>query len=367
MAEAVAPLKLTSEMLASASKDLGAYTGALDLDLGNLLASDPSDLHVPATASPEEVEEHCRGHARDIVQALIQGLFSCPSRKVDMGRMAQLPAPTFALPRVKPLPKPKPLTKWEKFAKEKGIRKKKKDKVVWDDATGEWRRRYGYKRAGDISDVGVIEAKPTDQVGEDPFEKLEKKKKSNVAKNEANRIRNVRAAAKATGGKKASFGGGDADGSIPSPSSATLATSRGLQRVSDGGKAGVGGVRRPNKRQLEDAVATAAGSTASMGRFDEKLEGEKPAKARGKKKKNFPLADPGERDRVREMALKLIAQQGDELVDMKKAVNMQQFINDQRRAAEKQNGGGAGVGGKHSGGKKRKGHGAPDGKKMRTK
>ena len=31
------------------------------------------------------------------------------------------------------IPKPKPPTKWEKFAKAKGIQKQKKDKLIWDD------------------------------------------------------------------------------------------------------------------------------------------------------------------------------------------------------------------------------------------
>ena len=37
------------------------------------------------------------------------------------------------LPREKPVPKPRPPTKWEKYAREKGINKRKKDKKVWDD------------------------------------------------------------------------------------------------------------------------------------------------------------------------------------------------------------------------------------------
>ena len=62
------------------------------------------------------------------------------------------------------MPKPKPLTKWEKFAKAKGIQKKKKDKMVWDEDFGEWRRRWGYKKANNPLDKDnwIIEMKDSD-------------------------------------------------------------------------------------------------------------------------------------------------------------------------------------------------------------
>lgn len=33
------------------------------------------------------------------------------------------------------VPKGKPMTKWAQFAKDRGIRKTKKDKLVWDEAS----------------------------------------------------------------------------------------------------------------------------------------------------------------------------------------------------------------------------------------
>lgn len=64
----------------------------------------------------------------------------------------------------KPLPAPRELTRWEQFAQRKGIQKKKKDKLVWDESVGEWRRRFGYKRVNDPKDIHVLPAKATDQV-----------------------------------------------------------------------------------------------------------------------------------------------------------------------------------------------------------
>ncbi len=77
--------------------------------------------------------------------------------------MADLPDPITALPRAKPLPKPREPTKWELFAQRKGITKRKRSKEVWDEEAGEYKRRFGYKRAGDESEVPIIEAHAIDQ------------------------------------------------------------------------------------------------------------------------------------------------------------------------------------------------------------
>lgn len=37
----------------------------------------------------------------------------------------------------------KPLTKWEQFARSKGITKKRKERAVWDEERQEWRARWG--------------------------------------------------------------------------------------------------------------------------------------------------------------------------------------------------------------------------------
>jgi regulator of ribosome biosynthesis len=60
-----------------------------------------------------------------------------------MGIFAELPEPTTQLPRAKPIPKEKPMTRWEKFAKSKGIQKKKQDRYEYDETLGEERPRFG--------------------------------------------------------------------------------------------------------------------------------------------------------------------------------------------------------------------------------
>lgn len=70
---------------------------------------------------------------RDNTQLLINEIWQLPTERVDECIVAKLPAPTTVLPRLRKVPGPKPMTKWEKFAQEKGITKKKKDKKVYDE------------------------------------------------------------------------------------------------------------------------------------------------------------------------------------------------------------------------------------------
>jgi regulator of ribosome biosynthesis len=66
------------------------------------------------------------------------------------------------LPRFKPLPTPKQPTKWELFARKKGIGKyntalgsseaERRKKLVYDEATGDWVPRWGYKGKNKASD-----------------------------------------------------------------------------------------------------------------------------------------------------------------------------------------------------------------------
>lgn len=140
-------------------------------DLGLLLASDPNPLDLPASASA--LEPALASVARDGAQALINQLLStCPltATKTD-GVLLTLPRAHTALPREKPLPVAKPPTKWEQFAKRKGIAPKTKEQrknLQWNEARGEWEKKWGWKgdqRASDraqgkVPDDWVVEVKP---------------------------------------------------------------------------------------------------------------------------------------------------------------------------------------------------------------
>jgi regulator of ribosome biosynthesis len=110
-------------------------------DLGNLLLNDANPL--PHKYTPEDL----KATARDCAQGLInQILTACAVTSTPEGVHVLLPAPETPLPREKAIPKPKEPTRWERFAEKKGIQAKKRDgKLVYDDATGEWVPKYGYK------------------------------------------------------------------------------------------------------------------------------------------------------------------------------------------------------------------------------
>lgn len=138
------------------------FEGQLDFDLGNLTASDPSPIDAEEfLANPDTA---CLDAATKVTQALVAQLCALPSEAADVGRVAQLPPPTTALPRSKALPKPREPTKWEKFAAQKGInQKRKRSREVFDEDTKEYKRRHGYGSVKDDAPA-VIEARASDKV-----------------------------------------------------------------------------------------------------------------------------------------------------------------------------------------------------------
>lgn len=70
---------------------------------------------------------------RENVQLIVNDLWQLPTARVEECIVARLPEPSFVLPRSRKCPVPRPLTKWEKFAQEKGIKKTKKDSKVFDE------------------------------------------------------------------------------------------------------------------------------------------------------------------------------------------------------------------------------------------
>lgn len=78
-------------------------------------------------------EQYLADLTRDNVQLIVNELWEQPTERVEECVVARLPAPSFVLPRTRKCPVPRPLTKWEQFAQEKGIRKAKKDKKVFDE------------------------------------------------------------------------------------------------------------------------------------------------------------------------------------------------------------------------------------------
>ncbi|KAF3617263.1 Ribosome biogenesis regulatory protein -like protein [Capsicum annuum] len=276
-----------------------------ELDVGNLMASYPHHNFASPPSSREELVKECLQEGTKLVQAIADALFNLPSTESPDGPLVQLPQPTTRLPREKPLPKPKPPTKWELFAKKKGIQKRKKDKVVFDDQTGSWKRRHGYDRVNDDKDVPIIEAKATDEPGQDPFAERQEDKKKRIEKQEKNRYSNLKEAAKA--------------GALPShvQLAATALPITGTQAAQ----------RKISKDELGNVAGMAAHATASGGKFDKKLPGEKPPKHDKKYRKFLPVAEGSgmgslEKQQTEKVLNKLMAKSSHEILNVQKAVNM---------------------------------------------
>lgn len=177
---------------------------------------------------------------RDNTQLIVNELFKLPVNSADAGVLAILPNRVTVLPREKPLPKDKPLTRWEKFAKTKGIQNKKRDRMVYDEETDTYTPRWGYKGAKEEGKVDQDWLLPVPDHGdpmEDQYAKVREEKKGRTEKNAKRQRRNQEEAAAATlAGKK--------------------------------------DIKEFKKHELQTAIAASKAATASLGKFDAKLKNE---------------------------------------------------------------------------------------------
>ncbi|ODQ50922.1 ribosomal biogenesis regulatory protein [Saitoella complicata NRRL Y-17804] len=181
-----------------------------EYDMGNLLVMNPNPL--PPT-SPSSLEQTLLQTTRDGAQLLINQILSLPMSATQDGVFAALPDAVTLLPREKPLPKPKEETRWERFARQKGIAPKKREgKMVYDEATGEWVPKWGYGGKNKDSEndwlVEVNEKTPGGEGGDDVRGAVRKERKERVKKNEMQQERNMReGAAKAKAAGRVEKGG----------------------------------------------------------------------------------------------------------------------------------------------------------------
>jgi len=149
-------------------------------DLGNLVCVDAN----PLPASNHISEADITAAARDCAQGLLNQLLStCPIVRTDDSVTLTLPAGETRLPREKPVPADKPMTKWQEFAKKKGIKAKQRDgNLTYDEEKGEWVPKWGYKgknKDGEkdwLVEVDVKKEKKTGEPGDVRKEKREERR-----------------------------------------------------------------------------------------------------------------------------------------------------------------------------------------------
>ena len=262
-------------------------------DLRNLTAINSHQIDISKVLSSTS-EEYLLQKASEGTQQLLRELWTLPLDKSDAASTkggheicAILPKPmvdsVINLPRELPPPAPKVDTRWEQFAKERGIQNRKRDRKVWDEATQSWMYRHGYQKANGQEEWPIMEVKRNDDPFEDPWEKAREAKKSRVDKNMEAKLRNQ-----------------ERGGLVPRGTASKVLKT--VQAARASGKhvikqeqsilvpsAGVpidmNKKSQRGKELTKKALAATQRSTASLGKFDKMLEGEPERKAAMRRRK----------------------------------------------------------------------------------
>ncbi|KAL3896932.1 MAG: hypothetical protein SGCHY_003756 [Lobulomycetales sp.] len=211
----------------------------MQIDAGLLTATDANDIAGNLNS------RNLLLAAERSVSALVKAIFALPTApSTDANAtLARLPLPSTVLPRERPIPKAKPLTKWEAFAKEKGIKNKKKSRFTYDEASGRELPAWGYKSAqNDKMADWLVEIPDSAPLDHDPRSIAREDKKARVQRNKAKQVANV--------------------------DRANPAYAKGEAR----------------KRVLESSLRLSKTATASLGRFDNAIRGEPKIKRTEKRK-----------------------------------------------------------------------------------
>merc|ERR1711874_210132 len=194
---------------------------------------------------------------------------------------------------------------------EKGIvKKKKKDRLVWDDVVQKWVPQFGYKKVKvDEEKNWCIPLKSNADPEEDPFQKMAEEKKERVAKNELQRLRNI---AKA---KKVNV---PTVGVVPAPVKGPVKQST-------------------DSEDLKKAAELAKQSTASLGKFQEKLgkKLEKNSAPKGTKRKFESNTGDMAQEKHKSLSILDSITNKTPKLDIDQAVGKQIYTDDQERAQEK--------------------------------
>lgn len=132
------------------------------------------------------VDDSSKLDVSTVLRSIINEIKSNRTTRKDAVLSYEIVPSEYVLP--KSFNEEKEKTKWEKFAEEKGIQKKKKSRMVFSEKFNKWLPRYGSRSEQNlILQGGVVEV-------EQSISKMINEKRERVAKNkknaEANRKRN---------------------------------------------------------------------------------------------------------------------------------------------------------------------------------
>ncbi|OZJ04519.1 hypothetical protein BZG36_02240 [Bifiguratus adelaidae] len=254
----------------------------LEYDLNLLTALDSNPLDESQLRS--NTEEYLKQYTRDGCQLLFNHIFTLPVVSDESGVLATLPERVTTIPREKPLPKPKPPTRWERFAAQKGIQKQKKERMVFDERTGEYVPRWGYGGGKkNKTEDWLLEVPQNADPMEDQYAKKNEEKQERMEKNKKRQQRNLDERA---------------------------AQEKGVNP------------RDARKQQVYDALATSKKSTASLGKFDKQLSGE--PKQKGIKRKFEATEADVAKEKAKHLDIlnKVVGKAGEPTVNVRKAIKL---------------------------------------------
>ncbi|TPX57699.1 hypothetical protein PhCBS80983_g03642 [Powellomyces hirtus] len=253
----------------------------VDFDLGNLVAYDTNSVDVEELR--KNGDRYLHDIAREGTQLLLNQIFALPTESSPEGVYAKLPAGTTVVPRAKPIPKDKPLTRWEKFAKVKGIQKKKTSRKTYDESVQEYKPKWGYQGANNTADDWIKEVPDRADPMEDQYEKAREEKTARVTKNKTQERRNLQEAAATAAGQNP---------------------------------------RDVRKAEVRKKILESKGATASMGRFDKQLKNEDAVKVKRTKRKFESATQDGaaEKEGVMNVVKKVLKGEDGKLINMTTAV-----------------------------------------------
>lgn len=93
------------------------------------------------TASINEKTDSINNTAQKMIQELVKSVKTNKSTRVEGSLIYEITPSLYILP--KSIDEEKALTKWEIFAREKGIKKKKRSRMVFSEKYNKWMPRYG--------------------------------------------------------------------------------------------------------------------------------------------------------------------------------------------------------------------------------
>jgi len=233
-------------------------------------------------------------YTRDSVQLLVNHMFGLGKNRIEEGMVVQLPTDeVFRLPRQKPVPKAKAPTRWTKFMEDRNMRKRKRSRLVYDEASGDWLPRWGYrsaKKGKEAGEQGIYEVKSGEDPNSNPFERMKAEKKLQVARQKMREVRN-----------KVEAAGGKMRASVP-----------------DLGSIGGGAMKR-GAEGLKEAIKRAQISSGSRGKFDRTAPNEATNLQPKRQKLAAPVSGEKERERYMKFAGKVLS---GETIDKEKAAKV---------------------------------------------